>query len=93
MSPHLQLEIFQPRLEQLITKRELGNEGWECHQMPRCFAQDLSEEELREALVYSYRSATIGSTRMARRAGTKHAATATSVSRMATPAIVAGSFV
>jgi hypothetical protein len=38
--------------------------------MPRCFAQDLSEEELREDLVYSYRSATIGSTRMARRAGT-----------------------
>src|SRR6267154_5504210 len=42
--------------------------------------------------VYSSRSATIGSTRDARRAGIAHAASATSISTTATPPKVAGSW-
>ena len=46
------------------------------------FAQDCSEEE--RGLGYSYRSATIGSTRMARRAGMQQAASAMIISKPAT---------
>jgi hypothetical protein len=41
---------------------------------------------------YSYLSVTIGSTRVARRAGMKHAASATGASKMVTAITVAGSF-
>src|SRR5260370_31219866 len=49
----------------------LGGDGQECHQISRCLPKIVRRKSCaRSAKSYSYRSATMGSTRMARRAGT-----------------------
>ena len=48
----------------------LGNNGRECHQIPRCLRKIVPRKSCaRSAKGYSYLRATMGSTRMARRAG------------------------
>jgi len=53
---------------QLPDCSSLGSDGQECHQISRCLPMIFPRKSARD-LGYSYRSATIGATRMARRAG------------------------